>query len=67
MLFPVGCAPHDPKDSATGGVVIRKSVRRSQMRPFFVKLLSCPAGAEACGTSRHWACKLTKLGRDPAA
>jgi transposase len=50
--------------SATGEVVIRKALRRSQMLPFFAKLPPCLVGAEACGTSHHWACELTKLGHE---
>jgi transposase len=38
---------------ASGQVVIRKSLRRSQMLPFFAKLPSCLVGIEACGTSHH--------------
>ena len=34
---------------ATGQVVVRKSLRRSQMLPFFAKLPSCLIGIEACG------------------
>ncbi|WP_413783089.1 hypothetical protein [Novosphingobium resinovorum] len=41
--------------SASGEVVIRKAQRRSQMLSFFEKLPPCPIGAEACGTSHHWA------------
>lgn len=50
--------------NATGGVVIRKALRRSQMLPFFEKLPPCLVGAEACGTSHHWARELTKLGHE---
>ena len=50
--------------SATGEVVIRKALRRSQMSPFFAKLPPCLVGAEACGTSHHWARELTKLGHE---
>jgi transposase len=50
--------------SATGEVVIRKALRRSQMLPFFEKLPPCLVGAEACGTSHHWARVLTKLGHE---
>ena len=50
--------------SATGEVVIRKALRRSQMLPFFEKLPPCLVGAEACGTSHHWARELTKLGHE---
>jgi transposase len=47
---------------AAGQVVVRKSLRRSQMLPFFAKLPSCLVGLEACGTSHHWARELIKLG-----
>ena len=40
---------------ATGQVVVRKSLRRAQMLPFFAKLPPCLVGIEACGTSHHWA------------
>src|SRR5271167_5039749 len=47
---------------ATGQAVVRKSLRRSQMLPFFAKLPPCLVGIEACGTSHHWARELIKLG-----
>lgn len=34
-----------------GKVVLRKSLRRSQVLPFFRKLALCQVGMEACGTS----------------
>ncbi len=49
---------------ATGKVVVRKTLRRSQMLPFFEKLPPCLVGAEACGTSHHWARELMKLGHE---
>ena len=49
---------------ATGQVVVRKSLRRSQMLPFFAKLPSCLVGIEACGTSHHWARELIKFGHE---
>ena len=49
---------------STGQVVVRKSLRRSQMLPFFAKLPSCLVGMEACGTSHHWARELIKLGHE---
>jgi transposase len=49
---------------ATGQVVVRKSLRRSQMLPFFAKLPSCLVGMEACGTSHHWARELIQLGHE---
>ena len=47
---------------ATGEVVVRRTLRRAQMLPFFEKLPPCLVGAEACGTSHHWARELMKLG-----
>ena len=49
---------------ATGQAVVRKSLRRSQMLPFFAKLPPCLVGIEACGTSHHWARELIKLGHE---
>ena len=49
---------------ASGQIVVRKSLRRAQMLPFFARLLSCLVGMEACGTSHHWARELIKLGHD---
>lgn len=48
----------------SGGVVMRKALRRSQVLPFFSRLPSCLIGMEACGTSHHWARELTKLGHE---
>lgn len=50
--------------SSTGEVAVRKTLRRSQMLPFFAKLPPCLVGAEACGTSHYWARELTKLGHE---
>ena len=49
---------------ASGQVVVRKSLRRAQMLPFFARLPSCLVGIEACGTSHHWARELIKLGHE---
>jgi transposase len=49
---------------AAGEVVVRKTLRRAQMLPFFEKLPPCLVGTEACGTSHHWARELTKLGHE---
>ena len=48
----------------SGGVVVRKALRRSQVLAFFTKLPPCLIGMEACGTSHHWARELTKLGHE---
>src|SRR4051812_2205217 len=47
---------------STGGVVVRRSLRRAQVIPFFSKLPPCLIGMEACGTSHHWARELVGLG-----
>ena len=49
---------------ASGATVIRKTLRRSQVLPFFTKLPPCLVGMEACGTSHHWARELMKLGHE---
>ena len=49
---------------ASGGAVIRKTLRRSQVLPFFAKLPPCLVGMEACGTSHYWARELAKLGHE---
>lgn len=49
---------------ASGGVTVRRTLRRSQVLPFFTKMPPCLIGIEACGTSHHWARELTKLGHE---
>src|ERR1043165_2572852 len=49
---------------AAGDVVVRKTLRRAQLLPFFAKLPPCLVGIEACGTSHHWARELIKLGHE---
>jgi transposase len=49
---------------AAGSVVVRKTLRRAQVRPFFAKLPPCLVGIEACGTSHHWARELISLGHE---
>ena len=46
---------------ASGQIVVRKALRRSQMLPFFTRLPPCLVGMEACGTSHHWARELMRL------
>lgn len=50
--------------SNTGDVVVRRSLRRAQVIPFFTKLPPCLIGMEACGTSHHWARELVGLGHE---
>ena len=48
----------------TGEVIVRRSLRRAQVIPFFSKLPPCLIGMEACGTSHHWARELVGLGHE---
>src|ERR1700690_2216506 len=45
-------------------VVVKKTLRRVQMRRFFEQLDPCLVGIEACGTSHYWARQIGKLGHD---
>ena len=45
-----------------GKVLVRRSLRRVEVLPFFAKLAPCLVGMEACGTAHHWARELIKLG-----
>ena len=47
---------------STGKVIVRRSLRRRQMMPFFSKLEPCLIGIEACGTSHFWAREIAALG-----
>ena len=49
---------------ADGQIVLRKSLRRGQMQPFFEKLAPCLIGMEACATAHHWARTLIAAGHD---
>ncbi|MDK9723236.1 MAG: IS110 family transposase [Rhodospirillales bacterium] len=48
-------------DSA-GEVVMRKPLKRAQLRPFFARLEPCLIGLEACGGAHYWSRELTRLG-----
>jgi transposase len=47
-----------------GDVIVRRSLRRRQVMPFFGKLEPCLVGMEACGTSHFWARELEALGHE---
>ncbi|MEH2474483.1 transposase [Nitrobacteraceae bacterium AZCC 2161] len=47
---------------ATGQVVFRKKLRRSEVLEFFKELPPCLVGMEACGTAHHWGRELSALG-----
>jgi len=49
---------------ATGQVVIRKKLRRSEVIEFFKELPPSLVGMEACGTAHHWGRELTALGHN---
>jgi len=47
-----------------GIVIVRRSLRRRQVMPFFGKLEPCLIGMEACGTSPFWARELRAMGHE---
>ena len=47
---------------ADGEVVVRKQLRRSELRKYFAKLAPCLIGMEACGGVHFWSSELTRLG-----
>lgn len=48
----------------SGGVILRRSLRRGQMLAFFGNLPPCLIGMEACATAHHWGRTLLALGHD---
>jgi transposase len=48
----------------TGVVVVRRSLRRSQVLAWFARLAPCLVGMEACATAHHWARELRQLGHE---
>ena len=45
-----------------GDVLVRRRLRRTQVREFFASLAPCLIGLEACGTAHFWARELEALG-----
>jgi transposase len=45
-----------------GRAVLKKQLKRSQVIEFFVNLVPCKIGMEACGSAHYWARKLQALG-----
>jgi len=45
-----------------GKVIVKKSLKRDQVVPFFAKWTTCLIGMEACGSAHYWAKKLQALG-----
>ena len=52
---------------STGKVLVRRSLRRRQVMPFFTKLEPCLVGIEACGTSHFWGRASAALGHEVKA
>jgi transposase len=48
----------------SGLVVLRRTMKRSQVEQFFAKLPKAVIGMEACGSAHHWARVLGKLGHE---
>lgn len=48
--------------NAKGKVVLRKTLRREQVIPFFANLPECLVGMEACATSAYWARTIEECG-----
>lgn len=45
-----------------GKVLVRRTLRRSQVLPFFRSLPTCLLGMEACASAHHWAREIAALG-----
>ncbi|PAY07360.1 IS110 family transposase [Bradyrhizobium sp. UFLA03-84] len=45
-----------------GKVLVRRTLRRSQLLPFFQSLPACLVGIEACGTAHYWANAIGEFG-----
>jgi transposase len=50
--------------NAAGEVVLRRSLKRGQVEPFFAKLPKAVIGLEACGSAHHWARVVIGLGHE---
>lgn len=50
--------------NGSGEVVLRRSLRRSQVLTYFSRLPACLVGLEACATSHYWARELSDLGHE---
>ena len=49
---------------ASGRVMIRRQLRRSQVLPFFKKQPAYLVGMGACASAHHWARQIAKRGHD---
>ena len=50
-------------DSA-GNVIVRKQLRRSELKAFFAKRLPCVVAMEACVSAHYWGRELSALGHE---
>jgi len=50
--------------NGAGEVVLRRTVKRSNMEKVFGQLPAAVIGMEACGSAHHWARVLGKLGHE---
>jgi transposase len=48
--------------AADGKVLVRRKLRRSEVREFFAKQPPCLVGIEACASAHYWARELSQLG-----
>ncbi len=48
--------------AADGKVLVRRKLRRSEVRDFFAKQPPCLVGMEACASAHYWARELQRLG-----
>lgn len=48
--------------AADGKIVVRRKLRRSELRSFFAKQPPCLVGMEACASAHYWAHELSQLG-----
>src|SRR5215213_355094 len=48
--------------NASGAVVVRKRLRRDQVRPFLAAQPPCTVAMEACGSAHDWAREIGMLG-----
>ena len=51
----------------SGQVVLRRTLKRRQVLPFFARLSPCLVGMEACGGMHYWVRALTALGHEVRA
>jgi transposase len=48
----------------SGGVVLRRQLRRGAVEKFFAQLPPCTVGIEACGSAHHWARVIGRYGHE---